>query len=76
MFGRVARMVRESERERERNAQSNKMKIHPSKLRKQGDGGSSSCCWYLMIICIAKILPGCRDEEKIMKLNHFIALNF
>ena len=42
MFGKVARMVRDSEKERERQAQSTKMKIHPSKLRKGREGGS--CC--------------------------------
>jgi hypothetical protein len=41
IFRVVAGLVRENERERERVAQVSKMKIHPSKLRKNSD---SSCC--------------------------------
>jgi GTPase SAR1 family protein len=42
IFQRVAVMLREQEREKEKMAQNSKMKIHPSKLRKTNDGGS--CC--------------------------------
>jgi hypothetical protein len=42
IFEKVGKMVIESEKEREKNVQTSKMKIHPSKLRKNKE--SSSCC--------------------------------
>jgi GTPase SAR1 family protein len=42
IFERLGGLMRETEKEREKQVHSSKMKIHPSKLRKGGD--SSSCC--------------------------------
>ena len=42
VFEKVGAMVRDCEKEKEKTAQTSKMKIHPSKLRKTSD--NSSCC--------------------------------